>query len=44
MDPHHPFDGKRGPLCSCGHVRSEHVERYEPGEPLSNMCRECGGR
>jgi hypothetical protein len=43
MNPTHPFDGKRaqGTLCSCGHPRDEHVERYEPGKPLKNVCRAC---
>ena len=43
MHPTHPFDARRaqGSLCSCGHGRADHVERYEPGKPLKNVCRRC---
>jgi hypothetical protein len=43
MDPTHAFDSKRaqGTLCSCGHARADHVERYQPGKPLKNVCRRC---
>lgn len=43
MDPNHAFDGKlqQGQRCSCSHPRSEHVERYQPGKPLKNVCRMC---
>jgi formylmethanofuran dehydrogenase subunit E len=45
MDPYHPFDSKaaQGTRCSCGHERSEHVERYQEGKPLRNVCRACAG-
>lgn len=46
MDPAHAFDGRfqQGARCSCGHARHEHVERYEPGKPLRNVCRGCEDR
>jgi hypothetical protein len=45
MDPTHAFDSKRqeGTRCSCGHARSDHVERFEKGKPLINVCRACAG-
>jgi hypothetical protein len=46
MDPNHSFDSKRegGQRCSCGHERFEHVERYEKGKALTNVCRACAGQ